>query len=101
MHSVKDVDHYLMTSHGDRERQPMVIPAKVATAIIMQHLATMMQALMSLPRVMSQEVAEYVIVLITRVDGTVTVVYSFSIGPLVVIHLQPMHVFLVIVTEMA
>ena len=101
MYSVKDVRHYLMTSHGDQEQQPAVIPAKAATAIIMQHLVTMMQVLMSFLIVMTQEVVEYVIVLITQVDGTATVVYSSSIDLLVVIHLQPMHAFLVTATEMA
>ena len=101
MPSVKDVSHYLMISHGDQELQPMVIPAEVATVIIMQHLATMTKVLMNFLIVMTQEVVEYVIVLITQVDGTVTVAYSSSIDLLVVIHLQLMPVSLVIVTEMA
>ena len=79
----------------------MVIPAKDATVIIMQPLATMIKMLMILLIVMTWEVAEYVIVLITQVDITVTVVYSFSIDLLVVILLQLMHVFLVTATEMA
>ena len=98
--SVNGVSLYLTTSHGEQELPLMVIPVKSATVTIMEHLATMIEILTTFLIVTNKEVVECAIVLITRVDETVTVVWSFTIDLPVEIHLQPMHVYLVTVTEM-
>lgn len=99
--SVKDVSHYSMTSHGDKEQPPMVIPVKAVTATTMQHLATMIEMSTAFLIAMTWVVVEYVIVLTTPADKIVIPVYSSSIDLLAVIHLQQMHVFHVTVIQLA
>ena len=99
MISVNSVSLCSMTSHGEQELPLTVIPAKSATVTIMQRLATTIETLTAFLIVTNKEAVECAIVLITRVDETVTVVWSFTIDLLDEIRLQLMHVFLVTVTE--